>query len=140
MANLPIESNNDAMFRTLSGARFAPNTKVILPSGEEISGAEATAFASAFRGDKEENVFDPSDDLRPRSPQKEARTLDSHYPLSSAQDRWTGDPAMDRAELVGRAQAAMHYSLTYDSAEEPEHRQAIKKPSFWRRVLNRLTR
>ena len=48
---LPIESNDDARLRALSGMPFDPNGTIQLPSGHVITGKEAQAFSSLFGDD-----------------------------------------------------------------------------------------
>ena len=44
--SFPVESDDDALLKMLAGANFGPNTKIVLPSGTEISGDEAQVFTS----------------------------------------------------------------------------------------------
>lgn len=124
MSNLPIESNDDALLRALSGANFGPNARIILPSGKEIDGREAQAFASAFSHDDQA----PEDECLGRHTHD--RYVDPANPLSSVNDDWTGDPETDRARLAARA---------YDSIYGYGKQKRVKnrgKLSFWRRLLS----
>lgn len=47
--------NDDKVMQMLAGANFGPNTKVILPSGEEIDGTEAQALTSFYAKDANEH-------------------------------------------------------------------------------------
>ncbi len=46
--DLPIETPDEAFLRAMSGASFGKNSKVVLPSGAEITGEEVQVFSSAF--------------------------------------------------------------------------------------------
>lgn len=100
--DLPIESNDDAVLRMLGGATFGPNARLILPSGTELSGAEAQAFTGAFAGDTGD-VSGAENSMMGGDRQEEI----SADPLSSRHDAWTGDPKTDRQNLVARALRAI---------------------------------
>lgn len=114
--NLPVESNDDAVLRMLGGANFASGSRVVLPSGREISGDEAQAFTAVFQEDNRDSNSRSADD--------------TDNPLSSVNDKWTDDPEVNRAMLVARAR---HAAIWYDHKRD----QPRQKPSFWQRLFGR---
>jgi len=112
---LPVESNDDAVLKMLSGAQFGPNAKIVLPSGKQLSGDEAQAFTSAFSDDRTESASDrvpDEEDTHPSSPDNRP-----HYP----QDMMTGfgDPAEDSRRLVARAKQALAESAASQRGVAP---------------------
>jgi hypothetical protein len=118
-AGLPIESADDAMLRMLGGASFGPGTKVVLPSGRTLSSGEAQAFSSAFAsgGPQDRPVKHTPRDADYDTPGAHLTPYDYDNPLAAANDRWTGDPEIDLAALIGRA---------YDADRLESHRRAIR--------------
>lgn len=62
----------------------------------------------------------------PRRNQRPTQATRHDTPLSRRHDRWTGDPAVDRAALVARATAAMHEDNERHRAERAAHDAAAK--------------
>jgi hypothetical protein len=123
---VPIESADDAVLRMLGGAEFGPNAKLILPSGRSLDAKEAQAFTAAFGQ---------------QASQEQATQADN--PLSSKNDKGTGDEVQDRRNLVERAKNALA-----DSQHQFEQRPGRSQPpaeshkqgSLARRALQALAR
>lgn len=98
---LPVESNDDAVLRMLSGASFGPNTKITLPSGKQLDGDEAGVFSS---------LMSPEEIM-----QRESRRLRKPGftgPLVSMNDDWDGDLVIDGQTLEQPAIAAVQQPAT----------------------------
>jgi len=118
MNELPIENPDDAALRMLGGAQFSPDGKLVLPSGRVLIGPEAQAACAVFSCAR----------LHPHSPVAEYGEIDPTNPLSSANDHWTGDPAVDRAALVARAlQALLPKAPPVPDWNQPTH-------TIWSRI------
>ncbi len=116
-SSLPIESHDDRLLRALAGASFPPDARVTLPSGAVVSGHEVETFSAALASGEQSNGrlerLDDTSTQGPELPRVEPneptdRSEPGSDPLASENDRWTGDPAVDRNNLVVRAIAALH--------------------------------
>lgn len=100
-SNLPVENPDDAVLRMLQGASFGKDSKLILPSGKELTSDEAQAFTGAF-------ADEDTCTIRHYSPRRQHGHVDNiDNPLSSANDVHTGDGMLDLAHLIGRANMAV---------------------------------
>lgn len=126
--SLPIESADDAALQLLRGSVWGPNAKLILPSGRQLSGAEAQAFTAAFEPVTEMGSTDTVADFDDDPGVYERGCSRTHSnPLSRSNDRWTDDPETNRAQLVARAMEALHQSTAEEVPRE--------KKSWFRRFL-----